>query len=668
MEVFGPFLDGHANVHNQLWEHLRVKTFNALDASSQLKAAMTDPEEALERGRIIRDTFLNSIGRVPAADSPLNPQYCGNVQRQGYTIEKIIFESQPKTYVTSLLYVPEHREQPAPAILFVSGHGREAKAFPEYQRVCHDLAINGFVVLAIDPTGQGERVTHFDPDTGKMLLDWGTIEHSYQGQQCVLTGTSIARYFLCDALCGIDYLQSRPEVDADRIGLTGNSGGGTQTSLACMSGDPRIKVAAPCTYVTSREDYYLTGQPQDMEQLQFGMTRDGINFDDFFIPFAPRPLLIGAVTSDFFCPEGTALSYERLRRTYGLFGREDNVQCVFAPGPHMYCRELRMAVVNWFRRHLLDAIPDFVSSEDDAFEILPDAELWCTRKGHVRSDFPDAQTPYTLNLACLPERRTPKPPEALRACVIETLRIEERLRTADALYPRTVRKQTVEEFEAHSVFFCSEPGIYIAGCLLSREVARMTSCTIYLRDQGLAGFDQCLEQVRGLLQDGHGVFVVEVRGKGLIAPHPVNGYDATFPMSFFNTESWFANSAYCLGENLPGMRVFDVMRAAEYLRRHRGCAALALRAEGLVPSLYGYLAAALDTSIESTCIDGLIPSFEAIVRTEHYRTDFGPSLLLHGVLQAFDLPELRTLFAGRSLDIVPASVARVFDEGVRGGV
>ena len=660
MEAFDPFLDGHANVYNQLWEHLRAKTFTALDASTQCKAAMTDPQEVLERGRTIRHTFLSSIGGLPPSDSPLNPQCCGKVQRQGYCIEKIIFESQPKTYVTSLLYIPERCEQPAPAILFVSGHGREAKAFPEYQRVCHDLAINGFVVLAIDPTGQGERVTHFDPDTGKMLLEWGTVEHSYQGQQCVLTGTSIARYFLFDALRGLDYLETRPEVDAARIGLTGNSGGGTQTSLICMSGDPRIKVAAPCTYVTSREDYYMTGQPQDMEQLQFGMTRNGINFDDFFMPFAPRPLLIGAVTSDFFTPEGTALSVERLRRTYGLFGREDSVQCAQAPGQHKYCRELRMAVVNWFRRHLLNAPPDFVSAEDEAFEILPDTTLWCTRKGHVRSDFPEAQTPYTLNLACIAEQRTLKTPEALRACVIDTLHLEERLRVAKALYPRTVREQSVEKYDAHSIFFLSEPGIYIAGCLFRPKSAPMTSCTIYLCEGGLSKIDQCMEDVHKLLHDDHGVFIIDVRGKGLIAPHPVNGYDAAFPMSFFNTESWFASSAYCLGESLLGMRVFDVLRAAEYLHLHVGCTTLALHAEGLAPSLYGYLAAALEPSIKNIHINGLIPSFEAIARTEHYRTDFGPSLLVHGVLQRFDLPELRVLFEGRTLDIVPAFVSREF--------
>ena len=227
----------------------------------------------------------------------------------------------------------------APAVLFLCGHAREAKAWPEYQRVCHDLAINGFVVLAMDPTGQGERVTHYDPDTGAMPIPWGTTEHSYQGLQCVLTGTNIARYFLFDAMRGLDYLASREEVDASRIGVTGNSGGGTMSTWLCMAGDARVKAAVPCTYVTSREHYYVTGQAQDAEQLQFGMTSTGINFDDMFLPFAPRPLL-SARWSRTSSPRRAAVTHERLR-VLPHPGHEDLVDCVFAPGTHSYCRELR---------------------------------------------------------------------------------------------------------------------------------------------------------------------------------------------------------------------------------------------------------------------------------------------------------------------------------------
>jgi len=656
MQAFGEFLNGYANVHNQLWEHLRAKTFALLDEHTKLKAAMATPEEVAGRAAHIRQAFLDSIGGLPDASAPLNPQVIGTVARPGYTIEKVIFQSEPGVYVTALCYVPEGLDAPAPGILFVCGHAREAKGYPEYQRVCHDLARNGFVVLAVDPTGQGERVTHLDPDSGHMVVQWGTTEHSYHGFQCILTGTSVARYFLFDALRGIDYLQSRPEVDADRIGVTGNSGGGTQTSLLCMSGDERIKAAAPCTYVTSREHYYMTGQPQDAEQLQFGMVRDGVNFEDFFIPFAPRPLLIGAVDSDYFCPEGTAQTYERLRHVYGVLGAKDDVAWELAPGLHKYCTELRQAAVNWFRKHLQGEEPDFVTRDED-IEILPDADLWCTKKGHVLTDFPDARTPYHRNVAVLDNLPATKKPEHLREAVMKTLCFHERLNTLCPLYPRHFDVREFDGLTAQSLFFLSEPGIMTSACLLKKKGVNPETATIFLAEGGTNAMDHHAEAWRDMVARDEAVLYFDVRGKGAVAATPVNARADVFPGAYYATESWFSFQAYCLGDCLLGMRVFDVLRAVQYLEMIGGYERIGLYAKGIEPSLWGYLAAAVEPMVDPVRIDGLLESFEAVVRTQLYRTDLLPSMMVHGILQHFDLPDLAVLFEGRALDVAKEPVA-----------
>jgi X-Pro dipeptidyl-peptidase (S15 family) len=654
MRIFGRFLDGYCNVHVQLWDYLRDATLAALDAHARAKADMASSEDVVERGRMIRQAFLDSLGGLPELHGPVNAQVTGTVPRDGYRIEKVIYESAPQVHVTSLLYVPEHLDGPAPAVLFVCGHGREAKAYPEYQRVCHDLARNGFVVLAVDPTGQGERVTHLDPDSGDMTIGWGTTEHSYQGHQCVLTGTSIAQHFLFDALRGLDYLESRDEVDADRIGVTGQSGGGTQTSLICMSGDPRVKVAIPCTYITSREHYYQSGQPQDAEQLQFGMTANGINFDDFFLPFAPGPLLIGAVASDFFNPEGTALTYDRLLRAYDLLGHADDVQCAVTPGTHKYSDELREAAVNWFRLHLAEVEPDFVTKPDDDIEILPDSELWCTSKGHVLTDYPDAKTPYHLNLANLPEDLVEADLDTLRDTVIDTLGIRGRLESAVELFSRESQDKEEDGFRVRSVDFISEPGIHLAAGLITRPGEEPDEVCIYLTPGGTSSADEHLDRIRELTGDGQAVLMLDVRGKGAVAADPVNLHGDEFPGSLFNTETWFAYAAYCLGESLLGMRVFDVLRAAHYLRSERGYQRIGLYAEGLEPALWGYLTAAINTSIDPVRVDGLIESFRAVVETQLYRTDFTASMMVHGILHRFDLPGIRLLFGGRALDVTAA--------------
>ena len=653
MEAFGPFLNGYANAGMQLWEHLRAKTFAALDAHALLKSGMKSPDDVRRRADYVRNTFLESLGGLPECRSPVKARIVGCVERLGYRIEKVVYESLPSVYVTALLYDPERLDGRAPGILFLCGHHLEAKGNPEYQRVCHDLVTNGFVALAIDPTGQGERISHIDPETGAMSIGWGTTEHNYQGQQCILTGTNIARYFLFDALRGIDYLQSRSEVDPKLIGVTGNSGGGTQTSLVCMCGDPRVKAAAPCTYVTSREHYFMTGQPQDCEQLQFAMTRNGINFDDFFIPFAPRPLLIGAVESDFFNPEGTDLTFERLQRIYGLFGQEKAVARVFAPGQHAYCRGLRQAVVNWFREHLLGVAPDFVSPPDEDIETLANAALWCTGKGHVRTKYPDHRTPYHLNLDAIPRRSPSADLGALRTRVISVLGMQERLDSKIPLYPRMLSDAQLRWKGVYldPVFFRSEPDIMVSGCFLRLGPENKRKAILRLTTGGTRNIDSEAEryQASGCIDED--VFVFDVRGTGAVSPHPVNPHQDTFPASFFNTEAWFAFSAYCLGESLLGMRVFDVIRSVDYLCHEAGYTAVRLDAAGLGSCLWGYLAAAIDLRIEEVCLDDLVESFEAIARTELYRTDFAPAMLVHGILKEFDLPDLRPLFSDRVLRI-----------------
>ena len=105
-------------------------------------------------------------------------------------------------------------------------------------------------VLALDPVGQGERMQYLDPQTGEQRVRWGTIEHSYAGFQCHVAGFGIARYFIADAMQALTYLAGRPEVDAGRLGVTGNSGGGTQASYLTLT-DDRLLCSAPCTYITS---------------------------------------------------------------------------------------------------------------------------------------------------------------------------------------------------------------------------------------------------------------------------------------------------------------------------------------------------------------------------------------------------------------------------------
>ncbi|MCI0696367.1 acetylxylan esterase, partial [candidate division KSB1 bacterium] len=286
------------NARRTLPDALNQIALGFLSEREQGIARLTTREEITARQRFIRERFLHAIGGLPER-TPLNPKVTGTLKRDGYRIEKIIFESLPKFYVTANLYVPETGRAPYPAILMPLGHESGGKAHEAWQRLAITFVKNGFVMLLFEPVGQGERVQLYDPDLGESKVIRSTDEHTLAGTQCLLLGHSFARHVIWDAMRALDYLVSRPEVDSSRVGITGNSGGGTMT--AYMSAlDDRIKVAAPSCYLTNWKSLLETIGPQDAEQNLPPWLADGLDQPDFVLAFAPKPMLMLSAIRDFF--------------------------------------------------------------------------------------------------------------------------------------------------------------------------------------------------------------------------------------------------------------------------------------------------------------------------------------------------------------------------------
>ena len=177
--------------------------------------------EAAVRARIekIRSTVWKLIGG-PFEKTPLKPQIIGTIERGAYRIEKVIFESRPEVFVTANLYIPNYHRPPYPGIIHPLGHAENGKASYTYQYVSQTLARKGYVVLPFDPFGQGERLQYLDARTGKSLYG-PTGEHDQAGRPMLLMGSQFAQYRVWDGIRALDYLLSRPEVDPERIGCTG---------------------------------------------------------------------------------------------------------------------------------------------------------------------------------------------------------------------------------------------------------------------------------------------------------------------------------------------------------------------------------------------------------------------------------------------------------------
>lgn len=638
MRTFTSHINGYYDVADQMAHDLRRRAEAHFRRQEIERRAITSVAAFEAHRQRVRERFLDAIGGLLEEHTPLYAQCTGTIDRSRYTIEKIVYQSLPQFYVTANLYLPKELSGPAPAVLFVCGHAETGKAYPVYQAVCVDLAENGFVVLAMDPPGQGERFQYFDPQTGRRIIGGCTTEHSYAGLQYVLGGASLARQFVWDASRAVDYLASRPEVDASRIGLTGNSGGGTQSSFI-MIAEPRIAAAVPCTFIMTLESYMKTGQPQDSEQIVRGAIAWGPDHDDYLTAMAPKPVLVGAVAYDFFPIEGAQEAVRRAKEIYRLYGAEDKIALTVAPHTHGYVPELREACVNWMRQHLRGECGDFRTGEP---AILPEADLNCTASGQVLAEFSDAKTVFDLNLARLESQGRPAPPSdpvALRRIVAEALGL-----TGEPLdypiNPRVIMEEVVQGYPTEHVFFFSAPDIVVTGVMIHpRQTGEVVQTDLVLLERGSSDIPAQRTHLEQLLRQGHRLFVFDPRGMGAVEARPVL---AGGNWEIHGSEYKLACDAMMLGISTLGLRVFDVLRGLAYLRTRPDCAGVPLGLYGLgFGGLLAYLAAALDGKVDSVVAEDMLHSYWDLAHTRYYNERANDMWsLAWGLLRRFDLPDL----------------------------
>lgn len=349
-----------------------------LRARNDAIAAITTVPAAQKRNSEVRTKILSLLGGLPEYRGPLHAKVTNTLPRQGFVIENVLFESLPNYFVTANLYRP-NRPGKFPAVLMSMGHWDAGK--PAAQLLCSNLARKGFVVLAYDPTGQGERQQAWDKRFGRSLIGGSTEQHFGNGAAAVLLGQPVARYFIHDGMRAIDYLVSRPEVDGNRIGATGCSGGGTQTTYIAAL-DPRVKVAAPACYMNSFQTLY-SGPIGDSEQSLPGFLAAGLDQTDYVELFAPKPWLISSTENDFFTPAGARQVFEEAQRWYKLYGKEERIKWVVGPGGHGTPLIVREAIYDWMIRWLRDGEGN---AREETVELVPDHQLLVTETGHVPGD------------------------------------------------------------------------------------------------------------------------------------------------------------------------------------------------------------------------------------------------------------------------------------------
>ena len=642
MRTFGPNVNGYYDVSYQMVDNLRRRAEAHFRRQEAEKAELTSIAAFEEHRKRVRDHFMRAIGGLPEERTPLNVECTGSLDRGTFTIEKLIYESQPEFYVTAALYVPKGIASPQPAVIFVHGHSDLGKSYPTYQAVCVDLAANGFIVLAVDPPGQGERFQYFDPENGERIIGGCTTEHTYAGLQFTLGGASIGRHFIWDVVRGIDYLETRPEVDPTRIGLTGNSGGGTQACLLMMS-EPRFAASVPCTFMMTLESYMKTGQAQDSEQIVPRCFANGPDHDDYITAMAPKPVLVGAAAYDYFPIEGAMEAVDRAKRIYALYGAEDNVDIAVAPTRHSYSPYLREACVNWYKQHFRGESPDFTTGEP---ETLPDEALWATPNGQVLDLYPNSKTVFDLNrerleISHVSQSAINHDTDQIRETIRKVLGIP--AQRNQTIHPRIVAENVVDGYRTEEIFFFSESNIVVTGTFIHPlEGTTVERTDLILFENGTNDNPDKREWLESRLAAGRQLFVFDPRGIGGVQARPFsrggNPHGGEYKLG---------SDAMMLGISTMGLRVFDVLCGYNYLRTRSDVDQIGLYGIGS-GAFYAYFAGALEDGFVSLEFEDLLYSYRNVTDTRYYDQErYNLKVMAWNLLQNFDLVDLMPCFGER---------------------
>ncbi len=639
LEKASPF-DGFWNVRDQLKCHIHTRSHRAFDAGDAARDAITTPEALQKRQREVREFFPRCLGGLPPLDTPLNARVTGSVEGRTFKVEKIIYESRPKHYVTASLYLPHGLKGPQGAVLFLCGHWGLGRLANQYQMVCHTLAQAGLIVLAQDPVGQGERWSYYESAFKDSTVEQGVYEHDYAGIQARMIGDGIARYFLHDAMRSIDYLRSRPEVDSEKIGVTGNSGGGTQTGFLMMC-DPRIAAAAPGTFLMNRRTYLEGGGAQDCEQIWRGFTAAGYDHEDILMGMTPRPVRVLATTYDFFPIEGTRCTVERCKRLWAMCGKPDLLDLVEDRSTHMYSSALAKASAEFFVHHLLGRKPNPGFEGVKQFE---PSQLWSTRSGQVREEFSDARFVHHENrdrLYELEKARAALPPAQRKERVLDWLR--QRVTSHRKPCPMNLRVYQKDAFRGLAVemgLWWAQEGIFNHAQVFRDvlQAGKTLPVTIAVWDGGTTSLHPHIAWIRSECEAGRAVMVLNTSGVGAIMPNP---------MSMWGVNDTFGSIYVCcdnlewLDDDLAAMRTFDVTRAMDVLAEWPGLdvKGISLYAHGR-QGVYAQFAGVLDGRAKKVVVEAGMGSYANWVSSRYYDTHDVKSIIMHGMLKRCDLPDI----------------------------
>lgn len=634
--IFNSFAQKQYNVLD--WKtDVSLNTYLIQQMNLQYQARQTELHEALKT-KVATQAYIQSIrkriktlfGNFPAK-AALQTQITGTIQQTGYRIEKIVYQSFENHHVTANLYVPNGSGK-FPSVLFFCGHEDTSKATESYQKMAILLAKNGFVVLVIDPISQGERVQLTD-EQGKALTRGATTEHTLLNISSSLFGTSVAAYELFDNARGLDYLVSRPEVDADRIGCMGNSGGGMQ-SIYFAAFDERVKVIVPCSYLASRQHTFeTTGAADGCAQIPSEGAM-GLEMADYLIAAAPKPILVLAGRYDFIDYNGTLQSFADLEKVYKSLGSSSKLSLFTFDDGHGISKPKRERAVQWFRQWFYN---DSKPIKEGDLTVLSDKELFASEKGKVNLSYPKEINIVDRNATLLDQNQRSRlafvrlPVEQRRVQVQKLLSIQPNVAP---ITTEQVGKVEISGIGFEKVILRKEAEVPMP-LLIHYPQQKAKKVVVWLSDKGKNKLADSAALMKTYVEQEVVLILADVRGIGETADKP----ELNDP-KYFNQEYRNALLALHIGRPLVGQRTTDILNLLAMIKGMPDCKDVPIEINTI--GLIG-VAALHATFLEPQKVNKLnlykdLMSYQQVLRQPLTKDRYG--VVVPDLMNFYDLPEL----------------------------
>ena len=624
---------------NSLYHYISGQAYPLLDKRAGVVAGLHTLADWQKRQEWLRNTLKEVVGYFPQK-TPLNAKITRTINKDGFTVEHIVYESKPGFYVTYSIFIPDGLKGKAPVVIYCSGHS--GNGYRGYQTQILNLVKKGFIVFAFDPVNQGERLEYYDPQTNMPKSGGSDSWHSYSGVQALITGSSQVMYMMWDGIRAVDYVLTRSEVDPARIGITGRSGGGTQSAwIAAL--DERIYAAAPESYITNFTGLFRGPGPQDAEQEPVNGIIRGIDLADLLLVRAPKPTLIIATTGDYFGIHGFRESAKEASGIYKAYDKEANFDRAEDILPrHWATPKNREAMYAFFQKSLNNP----GNSKEEKVEPLSKEEMQVTKTGQVYTSF-GGETVFSLN--CKESEKLVTKLQSSRNDLTRHLSgvlnsakklsgYQEPLVFHEPVFTGSIPRETyvIEKY------FVKGGGDYIIPYLLMIPDKPNNKALIYLHPSGKSAEASVGGEMEWFVRNGFTVLAPDMIGVGEMGPGDFRG-DSYIEGVSYNV--WFCSML--IGRSIVWIRAGDVVRLTRLLKKNSGISEVyGFARKEMAPVLL--YAAAFDPAITRIALIEPYSSYQSIVMNRFYNPRFVYSTV-PGALKAYDLPDLAASLAPRKL-------------------